>query len=66
MLVQRRRAPGQERRFRTPLAWLVGPCAILGCLYLFGNLPERTRLFFFAWNGVGLIYYVVWKKRRAA
>jgi len=65
MLVLRRRSPDQPRVYRAPLAWVVGPTAILGCLYLFFSLPERTRLFFFLWNGVGLAGYIVASWRRA-
>jgi APA family basic amino acid/polyamine antiporter len=65
MLVLRRRAPEQPRLFRTPLPWIVGPGAVLGCLYLFSSLPGKTRLFFFVWNGFGLAYYVIWKLRQS-
>jgi basic amino acid/polyamine antiporter, APA family len=44
--------------------WLVGPACILGCLYLFFSLPGLTRGFFLAWNGIGLLYYTVWKIRQ--
>src|SRR6476469_43518 len=32
VLVMRQREPDRERSFRTPLAWIVCPAAILGCL----------------------------------
>ena len=64
LLVLRRRAPDQPRVYRTPLAWVVGPLAIAGCLYLFWNLPVRTRLFFAAWNIIGLVCYFLWRLRR--
>jgi APA family basic amino acid/polyamine antiporter len=64
MLVLRRRAPDAPRVYRTPLAWLVGPAAILGCLYLFANLQLKTQLFFAAWNALGLACYFVWRWRR--
>jgi len=64
LLVLRRRAPNQPRVYRTPLAWVVGPLAIAGCLYLFWNLPVRTRLFFAAWNIIGLVCYFLWRLRR--
>src|SRR6478672_2609113 len=34
MLVLRKRDPQRPRTFRAPLAWVVGPVAILGCIYL--------------------------------
>src|SRR5688500_19954464 len=53
MLVLRRREPTRPRVFRTPLAWVVGPLAILGCLYLFASLPRGTQWWFLLWNAVG-------------
>ena len=64
LLVMRRREPNAPRLYRTPAAWLVGPFAIAGCLYLFGNLPLRTQLFFAAWNVVGLACYFAWRQAR--
>ena len=65
LLVLRRRAPDQPRVYRTPLAWIVGPLAIAGCLYLFWSLPLKTRLFFTAWNLIGLGCYFLWRLRRS-
>jgi APA family basic amino acid/polyamine antiporter len=63
MLVMRRREPGRPRIFRTPLAWIVGPAAILGCLYLFWSLPARTHHFFLIWNAAGMALYLLWSRR---
>jgi APA family basic amino acid/polyamine antiporter len=65
MLILRRREPNWERVYRTPLAWIVGPAAILGCLYLFWSLPTKTRLFFLAWNVIGLAVYFILRRRTA-
>ena len=65
MLVLRRRSPDAPRTFRTPLAWIVGPAGILGCLYLFASLPSTTQLYFFCWNGFGLIVYFAYGRARA-
>jgi len=64
LLVLRRRDPGAPRLYRTPAAWIVGPFAIAGCLYLFANLPLKTQLFFAAWNVVGLGCYFGWRQAR--
>ena len=64
MLVLRRRAPDRPRLYRTPLAWIVGPAAILGCLYLFWNLQAKTQAFFAAWNVIGLGCYFAWRAAR--
>jgi basic amino acid/polyamine antiporter, APA family len=65
VLVLRRRDPGLARPFRTPAAWVVAPAAILGCAYLFTSLAARTQLFFLAWNGVGLLVYLLYGRPRA-
>ncbi len=65
MLVLRRQAPDAPRIYRTPLAWLVGPAAILGCAYLFWSLQAKTQLFFAAWNLLGLACYAGWRRWRA-
>ena len=65
MLILRRREPDWKRVYRTPWAWVVGPGAILGCLYLFWSLPTKTRLFFLAWNLIGLALYFILRTRTA-
>ena len=65
LLVLRKRDPQRKRVFRTPLAWVVGPIAILGCLYLFWSLPQRTQLWFLVWNGLGVIAYLAYGRRNS-
>jgi APA family basic amino acid/polyamine antiporter len=65
MLVMRRRAPGAERKFSTPLAWVVGPFGILGCLYLFYSLPRTTQIYFACAHVVGLLLYFAYGARRS-
>jgi APA family basic amino acid/polyamine antiporter len=65
MLVLRRREPDRERKFRAPAAWPVGIFGILGCLYLFISLPNRTQLFFLAAQVIGLILYAIYGSRAA-
>src|SRR2546430_2331605 len=60
MLVLRRREPNRERRFRAPAATLVGTAGILGCLYLFISLPNRTQMFFFAAQTIGILLYFIY------
>ncbi len=66
LLVLRVRAPEAPRLYRTPLAWLVAPAAILGCLYLFLNLQTETKVFFAIWTVVRLIAYAAWRLQRPA
>jgi APA family basic amino acid/polyamine antiporter len=65
MLVLRRREPDTERKFRTPAASIVGAIGILGCLYLFISLPNRTQLFFLSAQVIGLVLYAIYGSRAA-
>jgi APA family basic amino acid/polyamine antiporter len=65
LLVLRRRDPDAPRLYRTPAAWIVGPAAIAGCLYLFANLQLKTQVFFAIWNVIGLACYFTWRQAGA-
>lgn len=62
----RRSAPHLERPFRTPGAPFVPLLGALVCLYLMIGLPAGTWLRFAAWQGLGLILYFSYGRRRAA
>ena len=66
MLIMRRRAPDAPRGFRMPAAWVLGPVAILGCLYLFFSLPQQTQVWFLIWNVVGIAVYALYGARARA
>ena len=66
MLTLRVREPNRERKFTTPLPWVVGIGGILGCLYLFISLPERTQLFFLTAQMIGLVLYAIYGSGAAA
>ncbi len=65
LLVLRKREPTRKRVFRTPLAWVVAPIAIFGCLYLFWSLPHKTQLWFLVWNVLGVIAYLAYGRRNS-
>ncbi len=65
MLVMRRRDPAIRRPFRAPAAWVIGPGAILGCLYLFISLPTKTLLWCLLWNAIGLALYLLYGRSRS-
>jgi APA family basic amino acid/polyamine antiporter len=65
MMILRRQQPDLARPFRTPLWWLVGPLAVAGCVYLFWSLADFTKGFFFAWNGVGVVVYLLYGRTRS-
>ena len=66
VMVLRRRSPELERPFTTPLIWLIGPAAVLGCLYLFTSLSAKTITFFFAWNAIGVVVYLIYGRAKSA
>jgi APA family basic amino acid/polyamine antiporter len=65
MLVMRRRAPEAQRGFRTPLPWVVGAIAVLGCAYLFYSLPTSTQIYFLIAHLLGLAIYFLYGWRRS-
>lgn len=65
MLVLRRREPEAERKFRAPAAPLIATIGIVGCLYLFISLPNRTQIFFLTAQVIGLVLYAIYGSRAA-
>ena len=65
VLILRRTQPDRPRPFRTPIAWLVCPLAVLGCLLLFLNLSEKAIVTFFVWGGIGLVVYFLYGYRKS-
>jgi basic amino acid/polyamine antiporter, APA family len=65
VLVLRGREPDRRRAFKTPLVWLIGPVAIVGCIYLFISLPAATQIRFFIWNAIGLVVYFLYGVRKS-
>jgi APA family basic amino acid/polyamine antiporter len=66
LMVLRRRESALERPFRTPVAWVVAPLAILGCLYLFSSLSNNTRTYFAIWMAIGVPVYLLWGAHKSA
>jgi APA family basic amino acid/polyamine antiporter len=66
MLLLRYRQPDTKRKFTAPAAWVTGPVAIIGCLYLFISLPSTTQLYFLAWNLIGVAVYYFYGSRQTA
>jgi APA family basic amino acid/polyamine antiporter len=66
LMVLRVREPNVERPFRAPLAWIVAPLAIIGCLYLFASLNQGTILRFFIWMAIGAPLYLLWGAHQSA
>ena len=53
----RKRDPGRKRAFRVPGLVVIGPLTILGCLFLFFNLPITAMLVVPVWTAIGLLIY---------
>ena len=51
---------GRARPFRTPAIWVVAPLSIFGCLVLFLSLNMESKLVFFVWAAVGLVFYFLY------
>jgi APA family basic amino acid/polyamine antiporter len=65
VMILRWQAPDLERPFVTPWVWLIAPAAIAGCLYLFTSLTAKTILFFFIWNALGVVVYLLYGRRKS-
>ena len=57
VMLLRRRDPGRKRAFRVPALVIIGPATILGCLFLFFNLPTAAMLVLPVWSAIGLVVY---------
>ncbi|MGN6738337.1 amino acid permease, partial [Dyella sp.] len=79
VLILRVRQPHVERRFRTPMLWLVAPAGMLFSLFLIigwpwfadgrfqllGGLPMITIWRFIAWMALGLVIYFAYGMRHS-
>ena len=65
VLVLRRARPSRPRPFRTPMAWIVCPLAVLGCALLFVNLSSVAKTVFAVWAVIGLVFYGLYGYRRS-
>jgi len=57
VMLLRKRDPGRARKFRVPALWLVGPLTIVGCIFLFLNLPFEAMIVLPLWTAVGFLVY---------
>jgi APA family basic amino acid/polyamine antiporter len=66
VLLLRRTDPDRPRPFRTPLVPVVPILAIAGCIYLAATLPAATWIRFVVWLVVGLVFYILYSRRRSS
>ncbi|MFY8136016.1 MAG: amino acid permease C-terminal domain-containing protein, partial [Aquimonas sp.] len=55
----------RPRAYKVPMAWLICPLAIFGCLFLFLNLSGHTELLFLGWTALGLVVYFLYGYRKS-
>lgn len=65
VMIMRRRDPEHPRRFRAPLLWLVGPATVIGCVFLFFNLPQAAMLVLPVWGIVGMLVYFGYARKHS-
>ncbi|MEH3103820.1 MAG: amino acid permease [Sphingomonas phyllosphaerae] len=65
VMILRRTAAAHPRSFRTPALWLVGPLTIVGCVFLFFNLPSAAMLVLPIWGAIGLVIYFGYSRRNS-
>jgi APA family basic amino acid/polyamine antiporter len=65
VMILRKTNPDRQRAFRVPLLIIVGPLTILGCLFLFFNLPATAMLGLVIWSAIGMVFYYAYSRRRS-
>jgi APA family basic amino acid/polyamine antiporter len=65
VMVLRRRDPGRPRGFKVPAVWIIAPLTIVGCVFLFLNLPSAAMLFLPGWTILGLLVYFLYSRSRS-
>jgi basic amino acid/polyamine antiporter, APA family len=65
LLVLRKKDGARHRHFRVPAAWLIAPLTIVGCVFLFFNLPMQAMLFLPIWGIIGLVIYFAYSRNRS-
>jgi len=65
VLVLRRTDPRRVRNFRVPAVWFVAPLTVIGCVFLFLNLPTAAMLFLPGWSVLGVFVYFLYSRSRS-
>ncbi len=61
----RRSDPGRKRAFRVPAVGLVATLTIIGCVFLFLNLPVEAMLVLPVWTAIGIAIYFAYGYRKS-
>lgn len=62
VMMLRKKDPLRKRAFRVPVVWVVAPLTIVGCVFLFFNLPTQAMLFLPIWGAIGIVVYFVYSR----
>jgi APA family basic amino acid/polyamine antiporter len=65
VMILRKKDPNRPRPFRTPAIFLVAPLSIAGCVLLFINLNNESKLLFVSWTVLGLVLYFLYGYRHS-
>ena len=65
VMMLRRTDPNRRRVFKVPGLSIIGPLTILGCLFLFFNLPLAAMLVLPIWTAIGLLIYFGYSRRNS-
>ncbi|MEO7277630.1 MAG: amino acid permease [Sphingomicrobium sp.] len=65
VMLLRKRDPGRKRAFSVPGLVIIGPLTILGCIFLFFNLPTAAMLVLPIWSGIGFLVYFGYSRRKS-
>ena len=65
VMILRKKDPNRPRPFRTPALFIVAPLSIAGCLLLFVNLNNESKLLFVSWTVLGLVIYFLYGYRNS-
>lgn len=65
VMLLRSTQPTRKRGFRTPGLWLIGPATVLGCVFLFLNLPLQAMIFLPVWSLIGIVIYLLYGRRHS-
>jgi APA family basic amino acid/polyamine antiporter len=65
VMILRKKDPNRPRPFRTPAIFFVAPLSIAGCILLFINLNNESKLLFATWTVIGLVFYFLYGYRHS-
>ncbi|MCB2082676.1 MAG: amino acid permease [Sphingomonadaceae bacterium] len=65
VMVLRKTDPDRPRPFRMAGVWIVAPLTLLGCLFLYVNLPLAAILVLPVWGIIGLAIYFLYSRSRS-